>query len=426
MKKVCLIIMLAFIILGGWVSINYLRMVRGWFYSYIDPNDNTDVFINEINEVANLEDSKGCLVYTLVENQKEVHTGTWALDNSLDENSLFQLASLSKWFTAWGVMKLVESEKINLDQPISQYLTRWSLPPHKYNEEVTIRRLLSHTAGLVDGLGYAGFENPAEVQSLEESLTRAADSWNSDPRVRVGKRPGSGWKYSGGGYTLLQLIIEEVSGKDFNSYMEDEILIPLGMKSSTFVLQPPQKEDLVPFFNSDGEVEPDRYYTATGAASLYSTKADLVKFVMAHFPGPDGEPRGRNVISPETLDLMTKPHAELLGDKIWGLGTILYSEVLPDQFLFGHDGSNTPDIYTAVRINPLTGDALIVLSSGHYSLYQSIVDNWNIWQGGGPGLLSAFTNPNISFLIISTVLIAVLYTVIVIIIWLKKRKCGDN
>lgn len=94
----------------------------------------------------------------------------------VDRNTIFQVASLSKFVSAAGVMKLVELGKIDLDTPVSRYLKRWKLPPSEFdNEQVTVRKLLSHTAGLTDGLGYNGFENKDSVQTLEQSLTKAKE-----------------------------------------------------------------------------------------------------------------------------------------------------------------------------------------------------------------------------------------------------------
>ena len=93
---------------------------------------------------------------------------------------------MSKWVTAWGVLTLVEAGKLDLDKPVSTYLTRWKLPPGAFpNDGVTVRRLLSHMAGLTDGLGYAGFKPGVPLQRLEDSLTRAADaSPGADGAVR--------------------------------------------------------------------------------------------------------------------------------------------------------------------------------------------------------------------------------------------------
>lgn len=85
---------------------------------------------------------------------------------------------------------------------------------------MTVRRLLSHTAGLTDALGYTGFEEGAAVQCPEESLARAADaSSGRDGEIRIGYEPGTDWRYSGGGYNFLQLLVEEVTGESFEAYM---------------------------------------------------------------------------------------------------------------------------------------------------------------------------------------------------------------
>lgn len=128
---------------------------------------------------------------------------------------------------------------VDLDAPVETYLKRWRLPASEFdNRQVTIRRLLSHTAGLTDGLGYGGFAPGQPVQPLAELLSKAADaSPGRDGVVKVGVQPGSEWRYSGGGYALLQLMIEDVTGEPFAAYMKRAVLKPLGMDSSSF--EPP-------------------------------------------------------------------------------------------------------------------------------------------------------------------------------------------
>ena len=157
---------------------------------------------------------RGNAAFGLIEDGRLVAEHYASVGDPVDRDTLFQVASMGKWITAWGVMRLVEHGKLDLDTPVSRYLTRWSLPDSEFdNDGVTVRRLLSHTAGLTDGLGYMGFPPGQAVEPLEASLSHAADADpGTDGRTRVGVQPGSGFQYSGGGYTLLQLLIEEVSG----------------------------------------------------------------------------------------------------------------------------------------------------------------------------------------------------------------------
>src|SRR5215471_996031 len=166
--------------------------------------------------------SIGNCALALIEDGHIFDSYFYSVGVSINDGTLFQMASVSKWVTAWGVMALVERGRLELDAPVSKYLTRWKLPPSEFdNDGVTVRRLLSHTAGLTDGLGYLGFTPGAQGQSLEDSLTYAADRIpGADGHVRVGRAPGSRFEYSGGGFALLQLIVEEVTHDRFAHFMQ--------------------------------------------------------------------------------------------------------------------------------------------------------------------------------------------------------------
>src|SRR5574341_904510 len=124
---------------------------------------------------------------------------------AVDSNTVFQVASISKSLASWGALRLVEIGALDLDAPIERYLTRWRLPPSPYNRAgVTARRILSHTAGL-NVFGYAGYPPDAPLPTVEDSLSGAS---GLEP-VRLVSQPGAGVSYSGGGYTVLQLAMEE-------------------------------------------------------------------------------------------------------------------------------------------------------------------------------------------------------------------------
>jgi CubicO group peptidase (beta-lactamase class C family) len=291
---------------------------------------------------------------------------------------------MSKWITAWGIFTLVEAGKLDLDKPVSTYLTRWKLPKGPFdNDGVTVRRLLSHTAGLTDGLGYAGFKPGQPVQRLEDSLTRAADaSPGAEGAVRVGIEPGSAFKYSGGGYTLLQLLIEEVSGQTFDAYMKTHVLDRLGMERSTFNLPDAEIEDVAAFYDTRGARAIHYRFTSQAATSLYTTSSDMTRFLQAHVRGANGELPGRGVLKPATLIEMRQPHASQLGADVWGLGTMLFAPNNRGGFIIGHDGNNEPAINTAARLDPDTGDGIIVLETGNKLLATMIASEWVFWRTG--------------------------------------------
>ncbi len=304
----------------------------------------------------------------------------------MEGDSLFQIASISKWITAWGVMSLAEKDLIDLDAPVSRYLTRWQLPPGAFNnEEVTVRRLLSHTAGLTDGLGFLGFEEGQALPTLEEELTQTQDVMpGASGIVQVGAEPGSSWRYSGGGYLILQLLIEEVTQEPFNAYMQRDVLQPLGMTGSTFLEPDPSR--LVDFYSADGSPAIHYQFTATDAASLYTSAADLTRFLQAQVDSPDGAPPGRGVLRRATLEEMHTPEAFLYGLPVWGLGPTLYAPNGAEGYVIGHDGGNYPAINTTARIDPATGNGILVLQTGSATLAREIGGEWLYWQTGKVGL----------------------------------------
>ncbi len=365
-------------LVGGVVG---LGAIEGWGRKRLAPAGDHRQFGSVI--AARLDrEVKGNAAFVLIKNGAPVTEHFVTRGAPVDRDTLFQVASLSKWVTAWGVMKLVEQGKIDLDAPVSRYLTRWRLPAGEFdNEQVTVRRLLSHTAGLTDGLGYAGFPPGEPLQSLEASLTQAADaSPGAAGSVRVGMAPG-GFEYSGGGYTLLQLIVEEVTGQTFNDYMRQAVLVPLGMTRSTFVLTEPAS-NLAEFYDVDGSRAIHFRFTASAAAALYTSAGDMTRFVAAHVPGPDGEPVGRGVLSAKTLIAMREPHAAELGIDIWGLGVMLYAPNTAGTFIIGHDGSNAPAINTAVRMDPATGDGIVLLETGDKQMATQAAGDWVHWTSG--------------------------------------------
>jgi CubicO group peptidase (beta-lactamase class C family) len=284
----------------------------------------------------------------------------------------------------------VERGAIDLDTPVSRYLTRWDLPESEFdNDAVTVRRLLSHTAGLTDGLGYLGFGPGQEVQGLVESLSDTGDPVEgASGRVRVGQKPGSQWMYSGGGYTILQLLIEEVSGEPFSRFMQRTVLDPLGMTDSSFVLEEARRSRLATSYDPELAPAPLYRYTALAAASLYSTSSDGVRFLQAHLPGANGEPIGRDVLQPETVSQLQVPQARKFGRNIWGLGCILYAGGDRGGYVIGHDGNNRPALNHTWRLNSATGNGIVVMSSGDETFASRLGGEWTFWETGNVDIVT--------------------------------------
>ena len=404
-----------------WTAVVGIGLLEGWWRSPLGPRSDTQAFMNAL--VREIETTRAGNVGLALIGDGSVHGEHMSsVGEPVDRDTVFQVASLSKWITAWGVMALVEQGRLDLDAPVSRYLTRWALPETGFdNDGVTVRRLLSHTAGLTDGLGYAGFAPGSQAQTLEASLTQAADaSPGASGRVQVGHPPGQRFKYSGGGYTLLQLLIEEVSGGTFEVYMQRAVFEPLGMNHSTFVWDETRGFKLAPSFDVDSKPTPYLRFTSLAATSLYTTVGDMTTFLQAHLRGARGEPVGRGVLTAHALKQMQEPHASQFGQEIWGLGTMLYAPNGAGAFVVGHDGNNDPAINTAVRLNPATGNGIVILETGNRLLATRLAGEWVFWETGNLDFLTVTMEAKRMFIVIATGWVVILVGAVVVA-WRGRR-----
>lgn len=308
-------------------------------------------------------------------------------------NTVFGVASISKPVTAWGLMKLVEAGQVGLDDPVTRYVTRWRFPASDFDpQEVTIRRLLSHSAGLStpEYIGY--LETVEPLPSVEEILS------TQDGGVFLQYEPGQVFAYSDGGYLLLQVLIEEVTGRPFVDYMQQEVLDPLGLPVSSFnerLARRPVGTDrfAVTSYDDYGRRLPNYRYVEKAPASLHMTAGELAGFVAAAMPGPQGQPAGRGVLRPETVALMLQPQVEIAGfDRYiyaerYGLGYFL--ETLPDgRLAASHMGGNIGGVSEFVAL-PAQGEALVILTNnlaGH-EFFAEVMAAWTDWLGSGQVVL---------------------------------------
>ena len=383
MKRILKYSVITLLMSFSWIAFSYYSYVNGWFHTPITTQNTSQAFKKAV-ETEIEKEFVGNYAMAVFENGKIVNEFFYSKNTQVNRNTLFQVASLSKFISAMGVMKLVELGKLDLDVPVNSYLSRWKLPPSEFdNNKVTTRRLLSHTAGLTDGLGYSGFEVGTPIQSLEASLTKAADADEGvSGIVKVGIDPGTKFSYSGGGYTLLQLLVEEISGQSFDSFMKENLFIPIGMKSSTYIWDESLNETLCDFYNSNGTSANHFIYTSKAATSLYTTLSDLELFFQFYTQVEKEQSPQENILSKETLKMMKQSHANVLGEDIWGLGTMFYTSPNTDNFIIGHDGKSTPPINTAFRLHSEKGDGIIILETGHPILATQIASEWVFWKTG--------------------------------------------
>jgi CubicO group peptidase (beta-lactamase class C family) len=249
-------------------------------------------------------------------------------------STLFQAGSISKSVAALGALRLAEQGRLSLDEDVNAKLRTWKVPENEFtkDEKVTLRRLLSHTAGLtVHGFpGYAaGRPLPSLVQVLDGQ--RPANT----PAIRVDFVPGSQWRYAGGGYTVMQQLILDVTGQPFPEFMRQTVLQPLGMTRSSFEQPLPNDKAATTAtgYRQNGTEVKGRWhiYPEMAAAGLWTTPSDLALFAIGLQQSLAG--KSNPVISPAMTRRMLAVQKN--GD---GLGVFIEGRGKSRQF--SHGGRN--------------------------------------------------------------------------------------
>ena len=292
-------------------------------------------------------------------------------------HTLFNIGSTSKSVAAWGAMRLVAEGKLALDEPVDPRLKRWHLPPSRYAVAgVTLRRLLSHTAGLsVDG--YRGWGPDDIVPTIEQSLSGQN---NGAGALMLVAEPGAVLSYSGGGYTLMQLLVEEIAGEPFADYMRDRVLRPLGMNDSSFALTPAVLGQASRAYDELGEETPTPRFAEVAAAGMYASIEDMACYALASI----GSPRAASVLPPATLDLMTAPAPATDGQRGLGYSIQPAGAGFPDGIeRVGHDGGNR-GWQSFFWVSRSKRDGLIVLTNASHgwNVANQLVADWMEWKTG--------------------------------------------
>lgn len=274
--------------------------------------------------------------------------------NPVTADTLFQAGSVSKPVAALGALKGVEDGRFALDSDVNRSLKQWQVPENEFtkDEKVTLRRILSHSAGLTVH-GFPGYpissRLPTTIQILDgvEPANTAA--------IRVDVKPGSQWRYSGGGYTVMQQMMTEVTGKPFAEMMKETVLTPLKMTASTY--EQPLPKDRVSSaasgYDSGGNAVKGKWhvYPEMAAAGLWSTPSDLARFAISIQQAAAGKS------NPVISQAMTREMLTVQKDN-FGLGWFL--EGKGEARRFSHRGRDEGfDTYLVAGIE--SGQGLVIM-----------------------------------------------------------------
>jgi len=281
-------------------------------------------------------------------------------DAKVSDVTLFQAASVSKPVTAVAALALVQAGMLALDTAVDTYLKSWKLPssPLTRDEKVTLRRLLNHTAGTTVH-GFDGYVPGAAIPNLLEILNGQAPA--NSPPVVVDTIPGTQFRYSGGGYTIVQQILNDVTGQPFADFLKGTVLAPSGMTHSSFDQPLPGELAAHAALPHDGKGNAlaggPHIYPELAAAGLWTTPTDLARFALALRDAWQGKPAA--LLSQAITQQMLTPS---LGH--YGLGLLV--EGKPAHERFSHAGANAG--YQCVMVADAAGDGAVIMTNGDNGL----------------------------------------------------------
>jgi CubicO group peptidase (beta-lactamase class C family) len=200
----------------------------------------------------------------------------------VNPTTLFQAASISKPVAAMAVLKAVQDDRLSLDEDVNRYLTSWKVPAseHTASQPVTLRGLLSHTSGTDDGFGFPGYKPGAAAPTPVQILNGEAPS--NVKAVLIARPPLTAFKYSGGGITLVQLLMTDVFKRPFPELLRDTVLAPIGMSQSVYEqpLSAERDKNAARGHDRTGAARDAKWhvYPELAAAGLWTTPSDLARF----------------------------------------------------------------------------------------------------------------------------------------------------
>lgn len=335
-------------------------------------------------------------------------------------DAICRVESISKSVTAWGVMRLVEQGRLELDAPIQNYLHSWKLPQTVFDpDKITIRRLLSGNAGLP--LGAIGkvveYSPQSPMPTLRDYLKQ---------EVRLTRDPGSGFMYSNVGFNLLELLIEEASGCDFATYMTEELLRPLEMTRSSFAWDSSFSVAIPIGYEIDGTAVSPYVYPAKASGGLLATAADIGRFIGAAMTGSFRSDHG--MLNLERICQMHEPQVVIPGlfglvSESYGLGHFI--ETLSDGRKAVWHGGQGHGWMTHFHAIPERGDGIVILTNSQRSwpFMAQVLTDWSRWLGIEPVKMGRIIDATrVLWGIIGLVLLISLWLAYGLVAELRRRK----
>ena len=281
------------------------------------------------------------------------------IDNNerVNENTLFQVASISKTFTAYAIMQLADQGVIDLDVPVNTYLKSYQLQSGSFPaDEVTLRTLLSHTSGI------CGTYKEYEAGEIPDNLTALK---NAD--ITVEKKPGTEYAYSEFlGYGICQVLVEDVTGMAFSDYMKKEVLPQMGLVETNYIMNCPKDIDVAVPYAGFGKAVDYNVYPEEASAGVVTSGRELADFAIAlmkYYKSSDDE--------------MFKPYETSMDDNVgYALG-IQTIETKSGKTVYWHNGTLT-GCNAQFAFEPQSGNGMAIITNSDRAFYMTyeLMDKW--------------------------------------------------
>jgi CubicO group peptidase (beta-lactamase class C family) len=289
----------------------------------------------------------------------------------------FQAASISKSINSLGVLKLVEMGKLDPEADIDNYLTSWKFPYDSlsHNKKISTYNLLSHTAGL-DIHGFPGYEKTDTLPTLQQILDGKRPA--NTKAVRSLFEPGKKYKYSGGGITISQLILTNITNSNYADWMQKNVLEPLGMTNSSYQQPPTATSNLATGYYGNGKPVKGKYhvYPEQAAAGLWTTPTDLAKYIIECQLALEGI--SKKVLSQAMMKKRLTPYI----DSNAALGVFIENK--KGQLYFTHNGGNEAFLCTSYGSMQGGNGVVIMINGENFAVITELLNSVAIvydWKG---------------------------------------------
>lgn len=277
-------------------------------------------------------------------------------NRKVNTETRFQAASISKSLNSMGVLKLAEQGKLDTEADINNYLRTWKFPYDSItkNKKINTLHLLSHTAGLSIH-GFPGYDRSDTIPLVSQILD--GENPANTKAVRSLFEPGIRLQYSGGGTTITQLMVSDITGRKYAEFMQEEVLKPLGMKNSSFGQPPGDTNNLATGYYESGKPVKGKYhvYPEMAAAGLWTTPTDLAKYIIECQLASEG--KSKKVLSQQMMQKRLTHYV----DSSSGLGvSIIYKK---GNKYFNHNGGNEAFLCTSFG-SMQGGNGVVIMING--------------------------------------------------------------